>query len=1338
MMTKETIDMNDKSLIERLTMAKWFRNEKLIFYSRGLFFILLFFGLSILLFSLVFPKSVITEGNQRVLEKNIYFRNEIIDVDIKPNLNLSCIENLSKNNMVLVLDVSGSMRNYIVELQKAVEEFVSTINWENSTISIVTFDKNATKLLDWSNDKNIVDKSIDAIISTDAGTDISQAILFARNQFSDEQISDETNIIVLFSDGNSDLDPIIREVEIFDSLGGKLFLIGMGETNLSLLREIIIDEDSLILNNNSVTLANSFTEIATRINSIEISIEEEIDFVNFSVVDENIQIENDKLIINDYINKESPFLSYQLSGLKLGFNNISKNTNLFFPNCEDNRNIFFIEKGPMIFILPSLLWIVLLYVLPLLFLGLFGFLKRKKIETVFIPEYSDDYQEPKAKNVFSNNFYKAKTTMNSQYLLNDIKDTISPTFFIGIGKTGYKVLNSLKKQLLDKGEGSIPDGVRILWLGIDEEINDSYLLPNEMHILRPEYDLISIKENQNFDKKIFDWWNERPWDRRNSRIHGRMAFYYDVIFDTKKSLNNILDSVNNYYSELGLDNYNIFIIGSPSEYENAMFIDLSWWIKDKFNHSKHKKKILPWLLLRSSDEFSSIDNEIYFENRTSAVRELNRFLISSKNLFISESGEYLLNEGFLFDACMFFDEFNLDTNSLTPVIDSIVDQMISMLEKNVFDKFYQYVNHFMGVMDRNEPVCITSNSFTFYVPIEPIRRVCEIKLIQEMFFSNKENKGYFSLSSTKSNLSDADLIEYGFGFFSWNGINNFNNQPFDLIPELVKNDYWTSSTVNHLPINIIEGYQWKLIEYLNQYCSKNYENSIQNMTSIILGINHVLKIFKEKVIEEFQNIGKGHLVQEYIDCIPGFEKFNSNLIKNISSWKEKICKDIYNASNRGSKLYSSRVLNKRQELLLNNDFLDRMTDTSNSDKSFEEILESKYSQYLNELNDSLNNSFVRKVILNVEDIDESMKNIEEIVNYYYFRYFLNNDNDDSFFKQIDSNFAWVWEINENKKTDLKFYIRIDNNDFDSKYKSFDDDNLNEIFDSSLSIVKNYSRIIRENIKLSSILKSLDDTVVEDLRNSEKNKFLNYSLDQNSGNMISKTILVNADEVQSDRWERMLPNMDFDYCNSVYENRITMLNFIFKVPIKSIKLLQQDLSKTYSRSIQVYNSEIIAEKFEIENKLDQKFHPKFVQFMENKFLFELTTYSLFYGWLMLDFDKQGEKFWKISFDEKIEFKIVSETIIKGLDYESLFKNITIEFPVYSLDETHPLHRNNLDSTEKLFIKHLKNIRNLAYKEKKERFTDIEEKLIPALKKSKSVFDRNLAIYLLELLDREKRF
>ncbi len=117
-------------------------------------------------------------------------------------------------NLVLLLDVSGSVENYVTFIRKAARNFVETVD-ERDRVSIVIFNEDIKKLADFTTDKTALSKSLDTF-DAGGGTAYYDALAYVIADTL-RPLKGERSAVVILTDGDDN-----RSFLAFDSLVGSI------------------------------------------------------------------------------------------------------------------------------------------------------------------------------------------------------------------------------------------------------------------------------------------------------------------------------------------------------------------------------------------------------------------------------------------------------------------------------------------------------------------------------------------------------------------------------------------------------------------------------------------------------------------------------------------------------------------------------------------------------------------------------------------------------------------------------------------------------------------------------------------------------------------------------------------------------------------------------------------------------------------------------------------------------------------------------------------------------------------------------------------------------------
>lgn len=162
---------------------------------------------------------------------------DVKDLDIKQNKikKITSMDTIEvKINLILVLDVSGSMSSYsrLTNLKAVSKEMIKKLNLENSTVSIIKFASSASTLLSYSTEQSVIDNAINRL-NASGGTSFLAAIGETAS-FLENTVNDKDNYVIFLSDGDSADTPRSNNVSYVKEKA-KVYTIGIGDAVASQL-----------------------------------------------------------------------------------------------------------------------------------------------------------------------------------------------------------------------------------------------------------------------------------------------------------------------------------------------------------------------------------------------------------------------------------------------------------------------------------------------------------------------------------------------------------------------------------------------------------------------------------------------------------------------------------------------------------------------------------------------------------------------------------------------------------------------------------------------------------------------------------------------------------------------------------------------------------------------------------------------------------------------------------------------------------------------------------------------------------------------------------------------
>ncbi|MEO8082631.1 MAG: VWA domain-containing protein [Ardenticatenales bacterium] len=152
----------------------------------------------------------------------------------------TCPATRAANDIVLVLDVSGSMVGAKLDAAKAaVTAFLGAIDVVDAHVALVAFNQDATLEVGLTPNPAAI-QAATAGLQAGGGTDIARAIDAARRELTGPRRRAIANgVVILLTDGGSDPITSMREAQLTKLEGARIFTIGFGDgVNEPLLRDI--------------------------------------------------------------------------------------------------------------------------------------------------------------------------------------------------------------------------------------------------------------------------------------------------------------------------------------------------------------------------------------------------------------------------------------------------------------------------------------------------------------------------------------------------------------------------------------------------------------------------------------------------------------------------------------------------------------------------------------------------------------------------------------------------------------------------------------------------------------------------------------------------------------------------------------------------------------------------------------------------------------------------------------------------------------------------------------------------------------------------------------------
>ncbi|MEN8120695.1 MAG: VWA domain-containing protein [Bacteroidota bacterium] len=211
----------------------------------------------------------LTEYNFNVLENNSLVSSEA-GIKIDPSLIPS------KTRTVLLLDISGSVADFMAQLKKATIALINS-QLSNQEFAIFTFDKDVSMIQDFTVDKALLISKINAIPETNlvnstnlygAMVDVTDGSFFEWIEYYSIDEIFSTNL-VLFTDGRDNAGSGITLAQVIESIGEKkVYVAALQSTDLSVEPLKQIATQACIFAENTAQLEAKFVEVQGEIEKL--------------------------------------------------------------------------------------------------------------------------------------------------------------------------------------------------------------------------------------------------------------------------------------------------------------------------------------------------------------------------------------------------------------------------------------------------------------------------------------------------------------------------------------------------------------------------------------------------------------------------------------------------------------------------------------------------------------------------------------------------------------------------------------------------------------------------------------------------------------------------------------------------------------------------------------------------------------------------------------------------------------------------------------------------------------------------------------------------------------
>ncbi len=301
--------------------------------------------------------------------------------------------------------------------------------------------------------------------------------------------------------------------------------------------------------------------------------------------------------------------------------------------------------------------------------------------------------------------------------LSSAGEIAQPSLIVGLGPAGIRFLELIQQRL------SVVASANVRCLGIRTAVA-SFARP-QLSGIEPE-NLIEIPWDRNRARRLaesaggYEWWLDNDTSAHAERLDSRMAFHVMRNFYRDGRIEAYLKRT---MTELKIDLNNsntlmLFIVSSLSDAESALIGELTFEILQQIGIKQIPIR-LPCLMIGSEMD-QSLSRQAWV---TSALREIDR-LTQKWQIFHRDVNDVVLEHELFNHALLLGDESYLP---------ALADQLIGLVQKEAALKFSNDYGNLPSPVYFSMTV---SRSWTYYVPVDQIRRACAARLLKEEVFES--------------------------------------------------------------------------------------------------------------------------------------------------------------------------------------------------------------------------------------------------------------------------------------------------------------------------------------------------------------------------------------------------------------------------------------------------------------------------------------------------------------------------------------------------------------------------------------------------------------------------
>lgn len=328
---------------------------------------------------------------------------------------------------------------------------------------------------------------------------------------------------------------------------------------------------------------------------------------------------------------------------------------------------------------------------------------------------------------------------------NEIPDYPS-VLVIGLGKTGYYVLNQIKTNLSERHFGKMPQSIKLLQIGVPGTIEPkSFPLTND-EIVQLQSDRGNVDYSDLSQKRYFEWLREMR-SQPSARGIERVKFILSLQSREQSAIYRALQkSVSGFHRAP-----QVFLVANLEEPESSVLWDLAFLLRYKVAEG--------WGVGMNAARLAAIlavdGNEFPFgadANAFAALRELNRAMLNGFTRFVYPAPELSgIAETALVDMCFLVDnkssgEPMVDLSSETGFegVGRAISEALTILispNTNLQDALQMSSVKTSNARDQYQQAFISGFGVaTITLPMEECSRAIELRLLRTFFFGGDSNQ----------------------------------------------------------------------------------------------------------------------------------------------------------------------------------------------------------------------------------------------------------------------------------------------------------------------------------------------------------------------------------------------------------------------------------------------------------------------------------------------------------------------------------------------------------------------------------------------------------------------